>query len=167
MLKNSVLTENDLKELARIVIAEVTAQQKAIMQEEFDARYHDVKLLMKNYRMLKAHYTKISPEVLEVNSICSLRHKTVLMMSHVDKMLSAYQAICKSSGRDDEQCRWKILEQRFISEKRRTIEEISTGLSIDRRTYFRCINRAFEDLAVLLFGIEAIGTWKPNIRAKK
>ncbi len=39
------------------------------MQEEFDLRYHDVKLLMKNYRMLKKHYAHISPEMLEVNAI--------------------------------------------------------------------------------------------------
>ena len=74
--------------------AEILGQREAVIQEEFDARYLDVKLLMKNYRMLKAHYAHVLPETLEVNAICSMRRKTGLMMSHVNKMLTAYHAIC-------------------------------------------------------------------------
>lgn len=117
---------------------------------------------MKNYRMLKAHYAQVSPETLEVSAICSMRRKTSLMMSHVDKMLTAYKALCYESGRPDEKNHWDVLYLRYIDDERITIDSIADRLNIDRRTYFRYINYAMEDLAVLLFGIEAIGTWKPK-----
>lgn len=156
------LRKEEIAEVARIAAVEVLNQRDAIVQEEFDSRYHDVKLLMKNYRMLKAHYAHVSPETLEVNAICSMRRKTGLMMSHVDKMLTAYKAICYDSNRADERARWDALYLRYVTEEQVTIDEIAGRLNIDRRTYFRYVNRAMEDLAVLLFGIEAIGTWKPK-----
>lgn len=161
-MSTSILRKEEITEIARIVMDEFFAQREAVMQEEFDSRYHDVKLLMKNYRMLKAHYAQVSPETLEVNAICSMRRKTSLMMSHVDKMLTVYKALCYESGRLDERNRWDVLYLRYIDDKRITIDSIADKLNIDRRTYFRYINRAMEDLAVLLFGIEAIGTWKPQ-----
>ena len=161
-MSKSSLRKEEIAEVARIAAVEVLSQRDAIVQEEFDSRYHDVKLLMKNYRMLKAHYAHVSPETLEVNAICSMRRKTGLMMSHVDKMLTAYKAICYDSGRADEKARWDALYLRYVADNQTTIDQIANRLSIDRRTYFRYVNRAMEDLAVLLFGIEAIGTWKPK-----
>ena len=162
LMSTSILRKEEITEIARIAAAEVLSQREAVIQEEFDARYLDVKLLMKNYRMLKAHYAHVSPDTLEVDTICSMRRKTGLMMSHVDKMLTAYHAICYESSRPDEKNRWDTLYLRYIDEERITIDSIADRLSIDRRTYFRYVNRAMEDLAVLLFGIEAIGTWKPK-----
>ena len=156
------LRKEEIVEITRIVALEVLNQRDAIIQEEFDSRYHDVKLLMKNYRMLKAHYAHVSPETLEVNAICTMRHKTGLLMSHVNKMLAAYEAICHESGRPDEKKRWVVLYLRYISDERITVDCIMNKLNIERRTFFRYINRAMEDLAVLLFGIEAIGSWKPK-----
>lgn len=154
-MSKSILNKEEIIEIAR----EVFSQREVIIQEEFDSRYHDVKLLMKNYRMLKTHYTEISPETLEVSAICSMRRKTSLMMSHVDKMLTAYKALCYESG---EKNHWEALYLRYIADERITIDSIAEKLGIDRRTYFRYINYAMEDLAVLLFGIEAIGTWRPQ-----
>lgn len=158
MLKN----KETIAEVARIAAEEFYNQRKNILQEEFDSRYLDVKLLMKNYRMLKTHYDQISPETLEVSSICSMHHKTTLMMSHVDKMLTTYKAICYNSEKPDEKNRWDALYLRYIADEKIIIDDIAEKLKVDRRTYFRYVNRAMEDLAVLLFGIEAIGTWKPK-----
>ena len=159
LMSISILRKEEITEIARIAAAEVLNQREAVIQEEFDARYLDVKLLMKNYRMLKAHYAHVSPETLEVDAICSMRRKTGLMMSHVDKMLAAYKAICEAS---EEKICWDVLYLRYIADKRLSIGAIAEQLHIDRRTYFRYANRALADLAVLLFGIEAIGTWRPN-----
>jgi len=152
----------EIAEIARIAAIEAIAHRNDAMKEELDARYHDVKLLMSNYRKLRAHYAKVSPEVLEVSSICSLRRKTGLMMSHVDKMLTAYKALCEASDNPDEARRWQALHKRYIAEERMSIEDISASLGIDKRTFYRDVGKAMEDMAVLLFGIEAIGTWKPN-----
>lgn len=154
------MNKDEITEIARVVAAEVLAQKDDIIDEEFDTRYHDVNLLMKNYRKLKAHYAHISPEALEVSVICSMRRKTGLMMSHVDKMLTAYEALCKEAVNSDEARRWDALYLRYIDEERLSIDDIAERLNIDKRTFYRDINRAMEDMAVLLFGIEAIGSWK-------
>lgn len=154
------MNRDEIAEIARVVTAEVLAQKDDIIDEEFDTRYHDVNLLMKNYRKLKAHYAHISPEALEVSAICSMRRKTGLMMSHVDKMLTAYEALCKDAVNSDEARRWDALYLRYIDEERMSIDDIAEQLNIDKRTFYRDINRAMEDMAVLLFGIEAIGSWK-------
>lgn len=154
------MNKEEIAEVARVAAQEVLARKNDIIDEEFDARYHDVNLLMKNYRKLRAHYAHISPEALEVSCICSMRRKTGLMMSHVDKMLTAYEALCKDAVNSDEARRWEALNLRYIDDARLSVDEIAERLCIDKRTFYRDINRAMEDMAVLLFGIEAIGSWK-------
>ena len=154
------MKKEEIAEVVRLAAAEVLAKKKEIIEDEFDSRYHDVDLLMKNYRKLRAHYSHVSPETLEVSAICSMRRKTGLMMSHVDKMLVAYEAICRDSGNPDEIRRWGALFLRYINEERMKVEDIAERLCIDKRTFYRDINKAMEDMAVLLFGIEAIGSWR-------
>lgn len=154
------MRKEEIAEVVKIAAAEVLAQREAIIEEEFDARYHDVNLLMKNYRKLKAHYSHVAPEALEVNSICSMRRKTGLMMSHVDKMLKTYRALCLESENPEEARRWNALYLRYIGKDRMRVEAIADQLNIDKRTFYRDIGKAMEDMAVLLFGIEAIGSWK-------
>lgn len=154
------MEKEEIAEIARVAAIEVLAQKDNIIDEEFDSRYHDVNLLMKNYRKLKTHYANVSPEALEVGAICSMRRKTGLMMSHVDKMLTAYEALCKESSTSDDARRWRALYLRYISSERLSVDGIADKLGVDKRTFYRDINRAMEDMAVLLFGIEAIGSWK-------
>ncbi len=45
-----------IAEIAVIAAKEALAVKDTIFAEAFDARFHDVKLLMKNYRRLKSHY---------------------------------------------------------------------------------------------------------------
>lgn len=158
--ESTVINEESIKKIARTAVEEVLGYKEDVIREEFDARYRDVKLLMKNYRKLKAHYAHISPETLEVSTICSMRRKTGLMMSHVDKMLLVYSALCRNCEKSEEERRWNALYFRYIADERLTIDEIIERLAIDRRTFYRDMNKAMEDMAVLLFGIEAIGTWK-------
>lgn len=150
----------EIAEIVRITTAEVLARKAEIIEGEFDERYHDVNLLMKNYRKLKTHYAHVSPETLEVGVICSMQRKTKLMMSHVDKMLTAYKALCAEAVSTDEARRWDALYLRYISDEQLSIDVIAERLHIDKRTFYRDISKAMEDMAVLLFGIEAIGSWR-------
>lgn len=154
------MKENEIAEIVKVTTAEVLARKTEIIESEFDARYHDVNLLMKNYRKLKTHYAHIAPETLEVGVICSMQRKTKLMMSHVDQMLEAYKALCSKASSPDVARRWDALYLRYISEKQLSVDDIADRLHIDKRTFYRDISKAMEDMAVLLFGIEAIGSWK-------
>ncbi len=143
------MRKEEIAEVVRIETAEVLAKRDEIIEDEFDSRCHDVNLLMKNYRKLKTHYTHISPETLEVSSICSVRRKTGLMMSRVDKMLTAYKALCQDSASPDEIRRWNALYLRYIDNKRMSVETIADQLRIDKRTFYRDINKAMEDMALI------------------
>lgn len=154
------MRKDEIEEVARIAAAEALVKRDEIIKGEYDARYQDVKLLMKNYRRLKTYYAKVSPETLEVDTIFSMRRKTGLMMSHVDNMLRAYEAMCSKALTPDEARRWDALYLRYISDERLSVDDIAEELGVDKRTFYRDINMALEDLAVLLFGIEAIGARK-------
>ena len=154
------MTKEEMAEIARIAAETAISRRSEIINEEFDSRFHDVELLMKNYRKLKTYYSQVAPETLEVEVICSMRRKTGLMMSHVDKMLAAYKAMCESSSVPEECRRWNSLYLRYIGDEKLSVDDIAERLNIDKRTFYRDINKATEDMAVLLFGIEAIGTWK-------
>ena len=152
--------KDEIMEIAKAAALEVLSCKDDILQEEFDIRYQDVKLLMKNYRKLRTYYDKVSDDTLEVNAICSMHRKTGLMMSHVDKMLTAYRVLCERSKIPEEMRRWKVLYLRYMADERMNLRDIAERLNINKRTLHRDTDRAMEDMAVLLFGIEAIGTWR-------
>ena len=154
------MQREELLEIAKTAAVEALSLKDDLIQTEFDTRYQDVKLLMKNYRKLKTYYDKVAPETLEVSVICSMHRKTGLMMSHVDKMLTAYKALCEKSDTPEETRRWEVLYLRFMADERLSLKDIADKLHINKRTLYRDTDRAMEDMAVLLFGIEAIGTWK-------
>ena len=112
-------------ELAKTAAREALSSRAEFMQEEFDRRYHDVKLLMKNYRKLKTYYENVEPEALEVGAICQMRHKTGLMMNHVEKMLTAYKALCEKANTPEESRRWEVLNLRYMAQMKMSLSEIS------------------------------------------
>ena len=59
------MNKEKIAEIARTAAIEVLNKKDKLFDEEFDTRYHDVNLLMKNYRKLKLHYAHVSPETLE------------------------------------------------------------------------------------------------------
>ena len=155
------MRKDEIEEVARIAAAEALVKRDEIIKGEYDARYQYVKLLMKNYRRLKTYYAKVSPEAaVEVDSIFTMHRKTGLMMSHVDNMLRAYEAMCSKALTPDEARRWDALYLRFIGDERLKVDAIAERLHVDKRTFYRDIGKAMEDMAVLLFGIEAIGARK-------
>ena len=155
-----ILCKAELTALIRDTVKETLGYKEKILHEEFDFRYKNVKLLMKNYRKLKLYYQEVKPETAEVDSIFAMQRKTGLIMSHVDKMLAVYKTLCQESCEPEQQRRWKALYLRYIDERKLKIESIAEFLRIDKRTFYRDISQAMNELAVLLFGIEALGTWK-------
>ena len=118
------MREDKILEIAKTAAKKALACKSDFIQAEFDKRYQDVKLLMRNYRKLKAYYSRVDAEALE-----ELR-------------------------------RWEVLYLRYMADKRMNVDDIADSLNINKRTLYRDTERAMEDMAVLLFGIEAIGTWK-------
>lgn len=153
------MISNEIREIVCVAVQETLSRKEELRTEALNTCYKNVKLLMKNYRKLKKFQANIDEEVLAVESICVFRNKTSLMMQHVDKMLSAYNALCVTDNHPDQQRRWQSLYLRYIAPDKMRVGDIADCLKIDVRTLYRDLDKALADLAVLLFGVEAMGTW--------
>lgn len=153
------MTEKDVRSIVEIAVHETLNYKTAVREKEFGTRYKNVKLLMRNYRKLKQFQDKIAADVLKVESIGIMKYKTDLIMLHVDRMLNAYKALCQESSMFENHRRWQSLYLRYITPERMKVEEIADCLKIDKRTLYRDLEKAMSDMAILLFGVEALGTW--------
>ena len=153
------MISDEVSEIVSFAVQEILREKEKIKKEALDTCYKNVKLLMKNYRKLKRFQANIETEVLEVESIRVFKNKTSLMMRHVDRMLAAYKSLCMADNLSEQQRRWQSLYLKYIAPEKMRVGDIADLLKIDRRTLYRDLEKAFEDLAVLLFGVEAMGTW--------
>ena len=161
---------NDLKltpELEAIVrLASETAvesyRKELERQQEQDGkarreRHHRVvnsaKMLLKNYRRFKK--MTVSSGELEVVSIKDRVARTELMIEHIDAMLEVYKKDCNRSP--EGQRRYRVIYWMYLSEdESKTAEDIAEMENVVVRTVFRDIKTAYEELAVLFFGIDGV-----------
>ena len=146
------------------------------------ARHHRVvnsaKMLLKNYRRFKkmtvsSVYGKDTSTnetlvellelmqgiyrsgELEVVSIKDRVARTELMIEHIDAMLEVYKKDCNRSP--EGQRRYRVIYWMYLSEdESKTAEDIAEMENVVVRTVFRDIKTAYEELAVLFFGIDGV-----------
>lgn len=165
------LTKNQLKIISELAAQEaIRTYEKTLLvekKEKQDRRLRNTELLLKNYRKLKDHCSEIDSEIeefegtildmqeLTIESLMRYRYKTVKMLKHVDKMLIVYEWDC-DHGSEEEKRRYSILKKRYLIEDRRTVKELCEELSVEQATVYRDTKRAIKDIAILLFGIDAL-----------
>lgn len=92
---------------------------------------------------------------LEVVSIKDRVARTELMIEHIDAMLEVYKKDCNRSP--EGQRRYRVIYWMYLSEdESKTAEDIAEMENVVVRTVFRDIKTAYEELAVLLFGIDGV-----------
>ena len=92
---------------------------------------------------------------LEVVSIKDRVARTELMIEHIDAMLEVYKKDCNRSP--ESQRRYRIIYWMYLSEdESKTAEDIAEMENVVVRTVFRDIKTAYEELAVLFFGIDGV-----------
>ena len=92
---------------------------------------------------------------LEVVSIKDRVARTELMIEHIDAMLEVYQKDCNRSP--EGQRRYRVIYWMYLSEdESKTAEDIAEMENVVVRTVFRDIKTAYEELAVLFFGIDGV-----------
>ena len=172
------------KELVVKLAAEIGAKtaletfNKERLKEEnrrSDQRYQNTKLLLENYRDLKAYSKNAvysayhSEDVIKVldlmwdphnkievtiESIKKSAVKTQIIMAHINSMLKVYEDISNTSPNPTEIRKYNILIDRYIGDDIITIEKIADKYSIDVRTAFRDLSEAITRMGKLLFGID-------------
>lgn len=92
---------------------------------------------------------------LEVVSIKDRVARTELMIEHIDAMLEVYKKDCNRSP--EGQRRYRAIYWMYLSEdESKTAEDIAEMENVVVRTVFRDIKTAYEELAVLFFGIDGV-----------
>lgn len=92
---------------------------------------------------------------LEVVSIKDRVARTELMIEHIDAMLEVYKKDCNRSP--EGQRRYRFIYWMYLSEdESKTAEDIAEMENVVVRTVFRDIKTAYEELAVLFFGIDGV-----------
>lgn len=103
----------------------------------------------------------------EFNLTSTSRNKIVtgMLMNHVDVQLENYKRECRKSKVPDIGRRYTVVEMMFLREEPLKAEEVAEEMSIDKSSVYRTLEKAYDDLAVLFFGIE--GIMGIEIRRKK
>ena len=92
---------------------------------------------------------------LEVVSIKDRVARTELMIEHIYAMLEVYKKDCNRSP--EGQRRYRVIYWMYLSEdESKTAEDIAEMENVVVRTVFRDIKTAYEELAVLFFGIDGV-----------
>ncbi len=158
----------------------IERERKNYRKRQYDWKFQNTKLLLRNYRRLNAYYGNAVfdnvgaeeadedfeeimrdlgrpvDEKLFVESIQKNYLRTKIIMTHVNKMLECYQIMCERSKRREDARRWRVLDGLYISDDYTTAEEIAKQEQIDKRTVYRDIDICAEDLTMLFFGVGGI-----------
>ena len=165
---------------AKAAVKAVERERKAYRKRQYDWKYQNTKLLLRNYRRLNAYYQNAifsiedaeeadesfedimrsmgrpADEEIFVESIQKNYLATRIIMTHVNKMLDCYQIMCERSNRQDDKRHWRVLEEMYLSENYTTAEQIARQEHIDKRTVYKDIDVCAADLTALFFGVGGI-----------
>lgn len=165
---------------AKAAVRAIRQERKTWKQKSYDWKYHNTKLLLRNYRRLDEYYrnavfdtSKMQEEDVNFEELMkNLGHApneemfvesikrnyliTKIIMTHVNKMLDCYKIMCERSSRMEDKRHWRILQGLYISDDYTTAEQIAKQENIDKRTVYKDIDVCATDLTALLFGIAGI-----------
>lgn len=165
---------------AKAAVKAVERERRAYRKKQYDWKYQNTKLLLRNYRRLNAYYENAifsiedaaeadvsfedimrsmgrpADEEIFVESIQKNYLATRIIMTHVNKMLDCYEIMCERSNRQDDKRHWRVLEGLYLSENYTTSEQIAKQEHIDKRTVYKDIDVCAADLTALFFGVGGI-----------
>lgn len=165
---------------AKAAVKAVERERRAYRKRQYDWKYQNTKLLLRNYRRLNAYYQNAifsiedaeeadasfedimrsmgrpADEEIFVESIQKNYLATRIIMTHVNKMLDCYEIMCKRSNRQDDKRHWRVLEEMYLSKNYTTAEQIARQEHIDKRTVYKDIDVCAADLTALFFGVGGI-----------
>lgn len=165
---------------AQAAIEAVENEKRRYRRMRYDRQLRNTKLLLQHYRSLNSHYanavweeddsedeesftdimelmnSRSCDEEVFVDSIKQSSKKTRIIMRHVNKMLEEYEAMCRNSSRPDDLRHWRVIKALYLSPTRTAALDVAEAERIDKRTVYKDVDAAVEDLTMLLFGIEGI-----------
>ena len=162
------LSKDEIKAIGKAVAAEVTREHKTRTKQEQDYRLRNTGILLREYRKLEAHvqanpesylssdeYEMLTGRAVADHDLAKYHVKTRKLMRYVDNALGAYRAMCDNSETSDQR-RWNILYRHLLCQETASQAELAKYYSVDRTTISRELNRAMQDVSVILFGVAGL-----------
>ncbi|KIH70058.1 hypothetical protein [Salinicoccus roseus] len=162
--RNNVLDEHMVKLISEVAIEKYKETEKQEIKLKRDRRLHNVKKLMTNYNRIRQSVEKSKVEAESdmsveqlmtseymIESLSQSKERSKLMVEHVKKILTAYENICRVENVPE---RYSLLTDRYVDNL--PVHILQDRYALSSRTIYREIDRACEDMAVLLFGIDAV-----------
>lgn len=179
------LSKEDLQELmekaaiagAKAGIDRYEMELKDRQKKHRDKRYHNTKLLLRNYRMLqinaensvfgRSQMEESAADILDnmmnmyndeviVESIKTSATRTAIIVSHVKTMIRMYQICCEQSGNEIDKRRYDIIYGLYISDPKITRKELMDKWNISSDTTYTDEKIAIERLSALIFGADGL-----------
>lgn len=179
------LTKEDLQSLfekaaeagAKAGIEKYEEELKRHQKQRGDKRYHNTKLLLRNYRMLQVNaensvfgrtqMKESAADILEsmmniyndevvVESIKNSATRTAIIVSHVKTMIDMYQILCERSQNELDQRRFDIVYGLYVAEEKVTRKELMDKWHISADTTYQDEKIAIERLSALIFGVDGL-----------
>ena len=179
------LTKEDLQELmekaanagAIAGIEKYENELKERQKKSRDDRYHNTKLLLRNYRMLqinaensvfgRSQMQESAADILHnmlhlyvdtviVESIMSSATRRSIIVSLVRTMLDIYLICCERSGNEIDLRRYDIIYGLYISELKITRKELMKKWNVSSDTTYLDEKIAIERLSALIFGVDGL-----------
>lgn len=140
-----------------------------IMANE-DVKFN-IKVALRYYRYLRAFcenavdsidwYINGQEVPANVKAIASSRTETLTILTHMDKALNTYRALCEQEG---DTRAYQVIVKKYIDPKGGsdgrgkpfTNEELAYIFQVNKRTIERDIREAYTKLSILFFGIHGI-----------
>ena len=187
-VKKYVVTESELAMIAEVAaekaISTYKREQEEQMQQQAEKCRYSAKLLIIHYKRLKRMKDtsvydaeifdnmlgKIRMNEFDLTSTNRNRIITGMLMNHVDVQLENYQKECEKSKEQDVARRYRIVEMMYLREESLTADEVADVECIDKSNVYRTLERAYDDLAVLFFGVDGakmVELRKREIKAKR
>lgn len=194
--KKYVLSSDEITKIASMAAKEgidsYKREQEAKWEERTEHVRNSAKTLIIHYRKLKKMKAtsvydtetvteptlseifdyilgEVRADEFEVTSIRKNAIVTGMIMNHVDVQLENYRKECESSDVPEIQRRYRVVEMMFLREKGLKADEVAEIESIDKSNVYRTLEKAYDDLTSLFFGIEGIkiAEWRRKKRSDK
>lgn len=161
----------------KVALEQIEKERQRERSEMVDRRLRNTKLLLRNFRLFKAHSEhaiyegpcdETPQEILEslmmpgrdntliVESIKKSVARTATIVQHTETMMNLYHAFCVTSGSDGELRRWRVVSGLYIEEPRKTVAELAKAEGVVERMIYKDIDAACETIAALMFGIDGL-----------
>jgi hypothetical protein len=159
--------------------AVIESEHRQYRSERFKKQYANTRLLLQHYRSLNTHYSnaiwesdddepdefidimelmngKGFSDTVVVDTIKKSSEKTRIIMRHVNKMLDEYRKQCENSLYGEDMRHWRVIKGLYLAPVRVSADKIAEQESINRRTVYKDVDAAVEDLTMLLFGVDGV-----------